>query len=93
MSVPQLRVLEADADTHSMIASPESVLADFDGMPLVLSPRMLAEILDVSVKTLERWRAMPGGNGLRWHKLPASSLIRYYRADVITWLHGCEGAS
>lgn len=57
---------------------------------MVMSPKTLAEILDVSLKTLERWR--DAKTGPTWHKLPGSSLIRYSRSDVLTWFATCRAA-
>ena len=39
-----------------------------------------ARILDVSVKTLRRWRW--AGKGPRWVKLPTSSAVRYEQATL-----------
>jgi hypothetical protein len=58
--------------------------AGFEDLPAVLSPKALADLLEVSTKTLERWRdAKTGPVAL---SLPGSSLIRYTRADVVAWL-------
>lgn len=77
----------------SLIAFPgESERTDaapgFEEMPMVMSPKVLAEILDVSLKTLERWR--DAKTGPTWHKLPGSSLIRYSRIDVLAWFATCR---
>lgn len=56
----------------------------FEDIPAVMSPKTLAEILDVTPKTLERWR--DASTGPVPHKLPGSSLIRYTRDDVLSWL-------
>ncbi|QYF98941.1 helix-turn-helix domain-containing protein [Microbacterium sp. PAMC21962] len=60
----------------------------FEDLPVIMSPRALAEILDISTKSLERYRA--DGTGPRWIKLPGSSLIRYTRRDVAAWLEQCS---
>ncbi|MCC2031800.1 helix-turn-helix domain-containing protein [Microbacterium sp. BWT-G7] len=52
-----------------------------------MAPKALAAILDVTPKTLERWR--DAKTGPKWLKLPGSSLIRYTRADVLAWLAEC----
>lgn len=67
----------------------------YEQMPMVMSPKTLAEILEVSTKTLERWRdARARGEeaGPVWHKIPGSSLIRYSRTDVIEWFAACREA-
>ncbi|MBN9210526.1 MAG: hypothetical protein BGO45_04705 [Microbacterium sp. 71-36] len=56
----------------------------FEDLPAVMSPRVLAEVLDVTPRTLERWRVDKIGPA--WMSLPGSSLIRYGRADVVAWL-------
>lgn len=61
--------------------------AGFEDMPMVMSPKTLAEILDVTTVTLERWRAKQ--HGPRFRRFPNSNLIRYTRADVIAWLDEC----
>jgi hypothetical protein len=76
-------------------AAPETVTLPegFEGMPMVMAPKTLAEILDVTTKTLERWRverARDGKTGPAWHKLPGSNLIRYARADVLAWFQACR---
>lgn len=62
----------------------------FEQMPMVMSPKTLGLILEVSLKTLERWRDAKSGPA--WHKLPGSSLIRYSRADVLSWFAACREA-
>lgn len=67
----------------------------FSDVPPIMSPKTLAELLEVSTKTLERWRdarARDGMTGPAWHKLPGSSLIRYSRADVVAWFAACREA-
>lgn len=59
-------------------------------MPLFMSPAALAEVLAVTVNTLERWRRTKTGPA--WKKFPGSNLIRYPRASVIEWLDGLEGS-
>lgn len=79
------------ATTEVLSEAPEG----FEQMPMIMSPKALAEILEVSTKTLERWRDARGRGdeaGPVWHKLPGSSLIRYSRADVIAWFAACREA-
>lgn len=64
-------------------ASPE-LPAGFEDVPAVMSPKVLAELLEVTPKSLERWR--DAGTGPAYLKLPGSSLIRYSRDDVVAWL-------
>ncbi|MEV7875184.1 helix-turn-helix domain-containing protein [Microbacterium sp. NPDC089188] len=49
-----------------------------------MSPKTLGDLLEVSSRTLERWRAEKVGPA--YFSLPGSSLIRYSRADVVAWL-------
>lgn len=56
-----------------------------DNLPDILTPRMLAEALRVSTKTLERWRA--SNIGPSYCRLPASKAVRYMRADVIDFIN------
>ncbi|UUE19355.1 helix-turn-helix domain-containing protein [Microbacterium sp. J1-1] len=75
-------------DFPSEVDRAEDEAMGFDEMPMVMSPKTLAEILEVSVKTLERMR--DAKTGPHWHKLPGSSLIRYARPDVIAWFAACR---
>ncbi len=59
--------------------------SQFDAWPALMSPKVLAELLEVSTKTLERWRRLPN-MGPRFVQPPGSSLIRYTRDDVVAWL-------
>ncbi len=74
----------------SLVALPQptadttSAPAGFEDVPAVLSPKYLGELLDVSPRTLERWRLT--NMGPSYFTLPGSSLIRYSRADVLAWL-------
>jgi len=75
--------------------APGDVAEGFEQMPMIMSPKALAELLEVSTKTLERWRIArdrDGKTGPAWHKLPGSSLIRYSRADVLSWFAACREA-
>lgn len=61
-----------------------TTLGALSELPAVMSPKMLAELLEVAPKTLERWR--DASTGPAYLKLPGSSLIRYTRDDVAAWL-------
>lgn len=65
-------------------AAPVELPAGFEDLPAVMSPKVLAELLEVTPKSLERWR--DAGTGPAYLKLPGSSLIRYSRDDVVAWL-------
>lgn len=80
---------------HAGTSDAEADVAGFAEMPMIMSPKVLAEILEVSMKTLERWRIArerDGKTGPAWHKIPGSSLIRYSRADVVSWFAACREA-
>jgi hypothetical protein len=68
----------------AQMQQPVEVPAGFEDLPAVLSPKALADLLEVSVKSLERWR--DASTGPSFLRLPGSSLIRYTRDDVVTWL-------
>lgn len=88
-----VRALNVAPPTEATAPTPApAAVAGFEDLPALMSPRMLAEVLDVSTKTLERWRAANGGkgNGLPWRTLPGSSLIRYTRRDVVAWIESCS---
>lgn len=84
----------------SMIAFPATTIdapgeapEGFEQMPMIMSPKVLAQVLDITTKTLERWRdarLRDGRTGPVWHKLPGSKLIRYSRADVLAWFAACR---
>lgn len=57
----------------------------FEDVPAIMSPGQLAVVLDVSVRTLERWRVDSEGPAFQHPKLP-NRFYRYYRRDVIAWL-------
>lgn len=62
--------------------------AGFEDVPAVMSPKTLGELLEMSPRTLERWRDMKVGPA--YFSLPGSSLIRYARADVVAWLNAAR---
>lgn len=74
----------------SIDREPEAIAppVGFEDVPAVMSPAALARLLDVTPKSLERWRIAKTGPA--WLKLPGSSLIRYTRADVLAWLSACR---
>lgn len=49
-----------------------------------VTPKMLAAYLQVSEKTLDRWRGK--GQGPAFHKI-TNKRIRYYLPDVDAWLY------
>lgn len=53
-------------------------------LPSIMSPAQLAEELDVSVRTLDMWRA--NGSGPTPRNPDGTRFYRYYAADVIAWL-------
>lgn len=76
-------------------AQSDTTCVGFEQMPMIMSPKVLAEILEVSMKPLERWRIArerDGTTGPAWHKIPGSSLIRYSRTDVVSWFAACREA-
>ncbi|MFD2757071.1 helix-turn-helix transcriptional regulator [Gulosibacter faecalis] len=54
-----------------------------------MSPKTLAELLDVAVTTLQEWRDQ--GYGPRWFKL--GRLVRYRLDEVWSWVESLEAAS
>ncbi len=64
--------------------SDEALESGYEDMPSVMSPRMLAEILEVSVSTLARWRNDKVGP--KYHQPRGVRMVRYSRVDVIAWL-------
>lgn len=71
-------------NSGSVDESPEGKLPEFEELPPMLSPLVLARFLAVSPKTLERWRKDRTGPTPR--QLPGSNLWRYARSDVVAWL-------
>ncbi|HWU28931.1 MAG TPA: hypothetical protein VN041_07535 [Microbacterium sp.] len=63
----------------------------FEGLPVVMSPSLLADVLQVTTRTLERWRV--DETGPKWFKIPGSSLIRYARVDFIDWIVAARDGS
>lgn len=59
-------------------------LPGFEDVPAVMSPGQLAVVLDVSVRTLNRWREI--GEGPVFQHPKGSKVYRYYRRDLIAWL-------
>lgn len=59
-------------------------------LPAIMSPGQLAKELDVSVRTLERWRA--AGTGPEFRHREGSTFYRYYGTDVVAWLENMKPA-
>lgn len=55
-----------------------------EDVPAVMSPGQLAVVLDVSVRTLHRWREV--GEGPAFQHPDGSRIYRYYRRDLFAWL-------
>ncbi len=53
-------------------------------LPSIMSPAQLADELDVSVRTLDMWRA--NGSGPTPRNPEGTRFYRYYAADVLAWL-------
>lgn len=53
-------------------------------LPPFMSPAQLAETLNVSVRTLDMWRA--NGSGPTPRNPDDTRFYRYYAADVLAWL-------
>lgn len=81
-------ILEAPTLRPPEITPPERReapdLPGFADVPAVMSPGQLAVVLDVSVRTLNRWREI--GEGPVFHHPAGSRIYRYYRRDLIAWL-------
>lgn len=60
-------------------------------LPATMSPTQLAKELDVSVRTLERWRA--AGTGPVFRHREGSRFYRYYGTDVVAWLENMKPAN
>ena len=62
----------------------------FESMPILMSPKTLAEQIEVSVAALSKWRkTWPNGDriGPAFSTPRGTNLIRYARPDVISWLN------
>ena len=66
--------------------TPEQLTAPtgFEDVPAIMSPRQLSKVLDVGIRTLERWREKKEGPAFNQPK--GSRVIRYYRRDLLAWL-------
>ncbi|MFF8817315.1 helix-turn-helix domain-containing protein [Leucobacter sp. NPDC015123] len=53
-------------------------------LPAVMSPAQLGKELDVTVRTLERWRV--AGEGPDYQNPKGTRFYRYYGSDVEAWL-------
>ncbi|MGQ7313411.1 hypothetical protein ACUOFU_17020 [Microbacterium arabinogalactanolyticum] len=62
----------------------------FEDVPAIMSPKTLAEVLEVKPLTLQRWRDATRATGEQvgpaWSEFPNSNVIRYTRVDVIAWM-------
>lgn len=63
----------------------------YEDMSEVMSPRMLAEYLAVSVATLAGWRDKRVGPA--WFAPPGVRLVRYSRHDVSAWLEASRNVT
>lgn len=54
-------------------------------LPPVMSPKTLAEYLDVSITTISRWRATKIGPP--YFESKGLNMIRYRREDVLDWIN------
>lgn len=59
-------------------------------LPAVMSPAQLGKELDVTVRTLERWRV--AGEGPKYQNPKGTRFYRYYGRDVEAWLENKEPA-
>ncbi|QIK64108.1 helix-turn-helix domain-containing protein [Leucobacter viscericola] len=78
-------VIDLAGEREARVAEP----GGFEDVPAIMSPGQLAEVLDVSVRTLERWRVDGEGPAFQHPKLP-NRFYRYFRRDVIAWLENKE---
>lgn len=60
----------------------------FEGIPPILSPTQLADVLHVSTRTLERWRV--AGEGPKYQHPKGTRIYRYYLRDILAWLEGTD---
>lgn len=60
------------------------VAPGFEDVPPIMSPGQLADVLDVSVRTLERWRDLKEGPDFQHPE--GTRFYRYYRRDLLAWL-------
>lgn len=81
--VGERTLIALPADGGSLTSAPD--VSGLEEMPMLMAPGVLAKHLQVSTKSLERWR--DAKTGPAWHILPGTSMIRYSRADVIAWLN------
>ena len=60
-----------------------------EDMPVLMSPKTLGEILEVSAASLSAWRkTWPDGKrvGPAFYTPPGTNMIRYSREAVLEWL-------
>ena len=68
----------------------EALTLDLTDIPPIMTSQELAEVLRVSMRTVERMRA--DGDGPAAKKLPGSSMFRYSRESVQRWWVGLTDA-
>ena len=78
------QVTQINARSASTPAADEVTLCEgFEDMPIVMSPKTLAEQLDISTTQLGRMRK--DGTGPAFSQMDGSLVIRYARVDVVAW--------
>lgn len=80
--------LHAGEATPSESDDPGAV--GINSLPAIMSPAQLAKELDVSVRTLDMWRA--SGNGPKARNPEGTRFYRYYGQDVLAWLENKKPA-
>ena len=68
----------------------ETLTLDLTDIPPIMTSQELADVLRVSMRTVERMRA--DGEGPVAKKLPGSSMFRYSRESVQRWWGGLTDA-
>ncbi|KAM9863099.1 hypothetical protein ACI1US_00984 [Leucobacter sp. BZR 635] len=77
--------MSAEVVALADVRGQESVLAAAARyLPPVMSPAQLGKELDVTVRTLERWRV--AGEGPAYQNPNGTRFYRYYGSDVEAWL-------
>ena len=74
-------------DTRCAESVPRVVVRE---LPAIMSPAQLAKELDVSVRTLERWRVADSGPEFQHRE--GTTFYRYYGTDVVAWLENKKPA-
>ncbi|MGX9348120.1 helix-turn-helix transcriptional regulator [Microbacterium sp. KNMS] len=76
--------LRIDVATAATLEAEAPEVPGFEDMPPVMTPKTLAQQLETTVTTLQRWR--DSNDGPAYVKVPGTRLIRYLRPDVLAWL-------